>query len=395
MKKALMALMFIMLFVSVLLFTFVGIEKFHIESEWGRIGFFAFVILIHVAGCVALWRFNSFLEWTREMHKKSAFVAVIIFVLGNIALHMLILGIFPTDNSREKQNSHSQAVQVAQNNTQQSGHKTITEQLLGEELNKFTMDENGWTHLHWAAAANDSESVIILLSMTAGVNITDLSNGSDFSFKGKNRFKVLENEENQWENDGYTPLLVAMRFMSWKIVALLLENGADANVKTKDGRTPLHWAAHRDAYKVARLLLNKGADDDVKSKDGGTPLHWAAYYNARETALLLLKKSAGDNVKGKDGETPLHWAARRNGARETALMLLKNGADVNAKDNSGKTPLDWAEENNAQEMAALLKEKGGNIGQLKRHPDLEINSRMCRSQGYFENGFPTICHEAY
>ena len=50
---------------------------------------------------------------------------------------------------------------------------------------------------------------------------------------------------------------------------LLLERGADGNVKSERGRTPLHYAARDGHTEVATLLVDSGADVDVKEKREG------------------------------------------------------------------------------------------------------------------------------
>ena len=54
------------------------------------------------------------------------------------------------------------------------------------------------------------------------------------------------------------------------MVKLLLDRGADANLKVKDGTTPLFWPAMKDDLPVVKLLLDKGADINAKGRDGLT-----------------------------------------------------------------------------------------------------------------------------
>ena len=232
--------------------------------------------------------------------------------------------------------------------------ETKTERLLGEPLNEFAVDENGWTHLHWAALANDEESVRRLLEMGAPVDFKNNGDGSDFSDEANLRIAVALGWGNtKWKKEGATPLMLAI---SHDVISILIAGGAYVNAKFNSGSTPLHSAAERNATETAALLLENGADVHAKSNGGGwTPLHRAAIKNATETAALLLENGAEVHAKDNRGWTPLHWAALDN-ATETAALLLENGAYVNAKKEDGKTPLDLAE---SPEMQAVLQIHGG------------------------------------
>lgn len=50
------------------------------------------------------------------------------------------------------------------------------------------------------------------------------------------------------------------------MVALLLENGAAIEAKTRDGLTPLHCAARSGHEQVVDMLLEKGAPISSKTK---------------------------------------------------------------------------------------------------------------------------------
>jgi len=52
-------------------------------------------------------------------------------------------------------------------------------------------------------------------------------------------------------------------------VKLLIDKGADVNVKNVGDRTPLMWAAMHGHTEVVRLLIDNGADVDAKCSYGG------------------------------------------------------------------------------------------------------------------------------
>ena len=61
------------------------------------------------------------------------------------------------------------------------------------------------------------------------------------------------------EEDGATPLSLACRYAHLEVCQLLIERGANVNVKGLDGRTPLFWAAASSSETLCEMLLNAGA----------------------------------------------------------------------------------------------------------------------------------------
>ena len=69
---------------------------------------------------------------------------------------------------------------------------------------------------------------------------------------------------------------------------MLLDAGANANVKNKLGGTALMWAASYGKDRAVRLLLEKGADPRIKDVDGVTAAGWAAK-NGRGNVVMILR----------------------------------------------------------------------------------------------------------
>ena len=73
-----------------------------------------------------------------------------------------------------------------------------------------------------------------------------------------------------------------------RLVAILLDRGADVTSANAHGWTPLHQAAYSDLPILARMLLDAGAPVDVSARgDGGTPLIVALFWGNVTTAELL------------------------------------------------------------------------------------------------------------
>lgn len=110
-----------------------------------------------------------------------------------------------------------------------------------------------------------------------------------------------------YDMDGYerTPLHIAVKYSHKEVVKNLLEyyklewiNGFDGY-----GETALHLACREKSVEIVNLLLNAGADINLKNNKGQTVLHIACRHLNLLTVQLLLKKGIDENVKDQLGET--------------------------------------------------------------------------------------------
>jgi ankyrin repeat protein len=134
------------------------------------------------------------------------------------------------------------------------------------------------------------------------------------------------------END--TPLTCACRRSnSYKTVRALLENGANPNL-IGDGMYPIHVATFSGYSDIVRLLVEKGADVNMRSAGGSTALHQA--------------------VAPADKSSVYGYSHEPASPLDTAQVLLAAGADMDVTDAKGRTALDLAAQHSPQ-MLALLK----------------------------------------
>jgi ankyrin repeat protein len=233
---------------------------------------------------------------------------------------------------------------------------------------------------------------------------------------------------------GRTPLMLAsLRPGGSDTVALMLEEGADPNVKDGRGDTALGLAATIGEVETMRLLLAKGADAAAANNRGERPIILATKSKRAEAVSLLLQEGvdanvantsfstvrngpiamikltllhraaafgpvqmvrdllkAGADVNARDGRslTALHFAvATEYPSEQICETLLQAGADVNARDNTGETPLDWAEKFAYPEIVQALRKAGAKHGdiayQAPKRPNtprlqLPLHSRAAR-----------------
>jgi ankyrin repeat protein/Tfp pilus assembly protein PilF len=159
---------------------------------------------------------------------------------------------------------------------------------------------------------------------------------------------------------GWTPLTVSAQNGHYRIVKILLQQGAKVNVQDNRGYSPLINAAHNGHTSVVELLLESdwGVEVDLPNRvTGATALYYASQTGRRDISKLLLQNGAKVNFKAFDGGTPLIIAAQM-GHRDVVELLIDEGADLNARNNEGITALMVAAYNNHQTVVKLLLGKG-------------------------------------
>ncbi|KDQ16399.1 hypothetical protein BOTBODRAFT_130203, partial [Botryobasidium botryosum FD-172 SS1] len=95
-----------------------------------------------------------------------------------------------------------------------------------------------------------------------------------------------------------------------KAVVALLSAGADVDMHSfydKRGPSPLHGASERGYASTVRLLLESGADPDLRNRGGQRALH-VALPGRDCTVSALLEAGADPNARDNQEETPLHYA---------------------------------------------------------------------------------------
>ena len=200
-----------------------------------------------------------------------------------------------------------------------------------------------------------------------------------------------------------TPLHAAAEAGHKNVVDVLIQLGADKEIRTTCGATPLHVAATRGRTDVVILLITKKAQINQHIDSNGltnswTPLHCAASHGHNEVVRLLLDSGANHTISTQSGMTPLHLAAESghlkvspkvvamlhwHGANPKALTknsstsllfasfeghldvvvyLLAAGVEPNqATTDNSSTPLRWAAENGHLAVAKMLVWAGANI----------------------------------
>ncbi|XP_013774828.1 tyrosine-protein kinase shark-like [Limulus polyphemus] len=187
------------------------------------------------------------------------------------------------------------------------------------------------------------------------------------------------------------------------------------DAKNQEGQSAMHLACINGNNEILDMLLDAGANVNIKDAKGLTPLHYACRLNHASTAKLLIEEG-GANVQCRaieNGWVPLHEAAN-SGHLTVIQVLLEVGAPCYPRSNDNETPLEvalrnghldcvrflenytpyapttsrseWFHPNLDREMATnMLQNKGSNDGvflvrKSKRKPGVYVLSMMCNSQ---------------
>ncbi|KAF8347175.1 ankyrin repeat-containing domain protein [Amanita rubescens] len=181
---------------------------------------------------------------------------------------------------------------------------------------------------------------------------------------------------NAKDGEGRTPLHLSMLHpgRALSCIDTLLCSGADVNAGDNSSRAPLHLASAAPEYvqrrrygclswqkliaegysNVIRILLDSGADIELRDEANNTPLHIAAE-NANAFAVeLLLQKGASMKARNGHGCMPIHLAVEHITPDSSSIRFSSRENDdhvltirhlinyVNATDQHNRTPLHLA-----------------------------------------------------
>ncbi|OOQ88032.1 hypothetical protein PEBR_14662 [Penicillium brasilianum] len=170
-------------------------------------------------------------------------------------------------------------------------------------------------------------------------------------------FSIQWNSTFPMQVEKFTTLTISSYFGLEIIVKLLLDGGADCELKDSHGEKPLSWAARNRHDNIVKLLLHKGAECEAKEIFGQSLLSWAVRNDHEGIVKPLLDRGADSETKDSQGQTPLSWAAE-TGREAMVKLLLDGGADCESKDSHGETPLSWAARNGHDTIVNLLLHRG-------------------------------------
>lgn len=192
------------------------------------------------------------------------------------------------------------------------GHLENVKALMGPGINIDERDNTSNTLLMVAVTKRNNADVINFL-MDSGANATFKNSQMD------------------------TPLLIACKRGYIENVEALInaENDISLDERDESSNTPLMIAAIQNNAKIVDVLLNAGANADIGNFSGATALMLACKGGHSASVTILLKKARGSlDIQDNEGKTALMYAV---GHPRIVHQLLSAGANTDKVTRSGKT----------------------------------------------------------
>ena len=278
-------------------------------------------------------------------------------------------------NMEQNDNNHHHTVLLA---AVSRGQETTVQYILKAGANIETDDNSGYTALH-LAVLNGFNSLTELLLNSGARTETASSRGTTpliaAASKGNARAVELLLNAGAYiearDDSKMTALIHATRNSCDKCVEVLLSRGASTETPP-DIMAPLHIAICQDNRTAVKLLLEAGANPELKCKEDCTPLIHAVRMGHSNIAESLLAHRIPTEAISMDSHTAFLTAAIR-GDLDMAKMLLDAGANLEARRTGGATAViaiagnaaqfcEWAPAHTRRvEMMRLLCERGANL----------------------------------
>jgi ankyrin repeat protein len=184
----------------------------------------------------------------------------------------------------------------------ENGHADVVQFLLDHNADVTVRDNDGDTPLHCAMAGGQLEVARILLELNVDVNSRNYHGSTPLLYASENgppdvvRFLLDHNADvNVRDKDGDTPLHCAALAGQLEIAWILLGLNVEVNSRNDEGSTTLHRASEGDPEgnpDVVRLLLDHGADVQVRNLRGKTASEVARGRRRQEIVQLISQHAA-------------------------------------------------------------------------------------------------------
>lgn len=274
----------------------------------------------------------------------------------------------------------------------QAGHSDVLKLLLDFGASQFEVDERGRTPLLLAFEHNHPAAASALLQAAASYE-DDINNNEEAADESKSVAKLVE----MTDNIGQTCVHWACNHSNIESLQLLISYGANINVKDAKHRTPIGIACRQRSFPcvstllkagivvdastnceiveaaatgqdiIVSALIDAGFDPNTEDAKGNTALHKAIESRSSMTVDALIRAGADTCKQNAQGQSPLHIAAV-TGSVALVNALQQANAEIDSTDDVERSPL---------HVACLL----GHSDVTKLLIDCQANFNLCDSNG--------------
>ncbi|ODG99118.1 hypothetical protein A4S05_05580 [Nostoc sp. KVJ20] len=238
------------------------------------------------------------------------------------------------------------------------------------------------TVLGLAVQSGNLDKIQLILNSGADINYQS-PNGYDVLINAMHGRDILQDQNlistlnflisrgaavNGMSSYGESAIKIAAHIGRFDAVKLLLNAGANPE---QLGWTELMHAIVFESLERVKLLIEQGADQDVRDCWHRTPWLLSIQMGELPKAKLLLAAGANHNDVGNCGKTPLMYAIENN-RLEVLQWLIAEGFDIEATDDFGSTALIIAAEHGATDCVRILLEAGANPSRINHCNDQAI-----------------------
>lgn len=241
-------------------------------------------------------------------------------------------------------------------------NETICKILIDANADINFPDYDGYTPLMYAATQNSSEKILKLL-------LENKADTTKYSHDNKNavscavqagyaaNLKLLLKNKAPLNAELIDIILINLeRGDTSKILKLLLKFNAHPDDKNIDGLAPLtifiidynnkNDLFKNKLYKIIKILLEEGANPNITDRLGKTPLMYAIYkQDNQEIIKLLLQYEANPNAKNLKGQTALMLLAKfvgRGYLQNLSYLLTSQTIDITLTNKLNQNAFDIA-----------------------------------------------------
>ena len=278
------------------------------------------------------------------------------------------------------------------------GDPAVCQVFIGAGAGVETKNDEGYSPLHMASCLGALTTVKMLVEAGADVRATDAVRATCLILAGcfghtdivRYLVGLPEVDLNHQDSNNCTALHVAVESKHADVVQVLIDAGADIEMKTNKGHSPLDVASVSGALTTMKMLVKAGADirdtdtngcrclilaayfghtdimrylvglPEVDLDHKCTALHAAVQVNHPDIVQVLIDAGTDIEMKNNDGRSPLHMASCL-GALTTVKMLVKAGVDLDQRDGNNFTALRAAVKGKHADVVQVLIDAGADI----------------------------------